>query len=778
MFDDGIQEQGPQFGAVRKQNPEERLYPESNNMLPLPKEAARASSLDSARSIELHHKLLGYYQRELERQTDNRAEMAEDERIYDNEHWTPEEKAILEERGQEALVYNVTSTTINWIIGTEKRSRTDFRVLPRRRDASKPAERKTQILKYLSDVNKSPFHRSRAFEDCAKVGIGWLEDGVQDEDDGEPLYSRYESWRNMLWDSACTELDLSDSRYVFRSKWLDFDVGAAMFPTRVQHIREACREAGSNGTDWLNGDDAMDSLEDAIAEGVLDAILMHRQRFRAIECWFRQPVKVKRLRGGDFKGEVYDPNFQPHVDDVQAGKAVIIEKVMMRMHVAIMTANALLYVGPSPYRHNRFPFTPIWCYRRGSDGMPYGMIRGMKGIQRDINKRASKALAILSSNKTIMDEGAVPDLDEFAEEVSRPDAIIVKKQGKELVINAERDLAPAHLDLMSRSIAMIQQQSGVTDENLGRSTNATSGLAIGRRQEQGAMATAGIFDNLRFSAQVQGEKQLSIVEQFMGEEKQFRITNMRGSPEYITINDGLPENDIVRTKADFVISEQDWRASVRQAQTEELLQLLTQLAPVNPQVALVMLDLVVEGMDVPQRDELVQRIRQITGMRDPDAEEPTPEELQKAEAAAKAQQRQDALLDATIAEKQANATLKAQQAQKASAEMQKALSAMASGNVDATRSALETAMQMLTAPGAVPVADQILHEAGFQSRTEQEEDARQAGIMQGEEQAAAEQAQAEKAAAAQAQQQAEQEGMAEPGQPAPEQLQPAPQPGA
>ena len=64
-----------------------------------------------------------------------------------------------------------------------------------------------------------------------------------------------------------------------------------------------------------------------------------------------------------------------------------------------------------------------------------------------------------------MDEGAVDDLDEFAEEVSRPDAIIVKKQGKELVINAERELAPAHLELMSRSISMIQTLSGVTDEN-------------------------------------------------------------------------------------------------------------------------------------------------------------------------------------------------------------------------------------------------------------------------------------------------------------------------
>ncbi len=763
MFDDPIQSKSIEFGAVKSSSPEERLYPDSTNMLPV---AQGSSSLDSPTGILLQRKLIGFYQRELERQGVNRIEMAEDEDFYDNEQWSAEEKAVLDDRGQFPLVYNVISTTINWVIGTEKRGRTDFRVLPRRKDAAKPAERKTQILKYLSDANRSTFHRSRAFEDATKVGIGWLEDGVQDEDDSEPIYSRYESWRNMLWDSACTELDLSDARYVFRSKWLDYDVGASMFPDRLPHIQEACRDAGAFGTDWMHGDEAMDSLEDAIAEGTLDSLAMNRDRFRAIECWFRKPTQVKRLRGGDFRGEVFDPDFQPHVDEVTSGRALIVEKSMMRMHVAILTTSHILYLGESPYRHNRFPFTPIWGYRRGRDGMPYGLIRGMKGIQRDINKRASKALHILSTNKVVMDEGAVPDLDEFSEEVARPDAIIVKKKGYELTLNAERELAPAHLDLMSRSITMIQQQSGVTDENLGRRTNATSGIAIGRRQEQGAMATAGLFDNLRLAAQIQGEKQLSTVEQFMTEEKQFRITNMRGTPEYVTVNDGLPENDIVSTKADFIISEQDWRASVRQAQVEELLNLLTQLAPVNPQVALVMLDLVVEGMDVPQRDELVKRIREITGMRDPDAEELTPEEQARAQAQQIAQQRQDALTDATIADKQASAQLKATQAQRASAETQKAMTAIASGNVEATRIALEAALAMLSAPAAVPVADQLLHEAGFMSRTEQEEDARQAGIIEGEaqQQAADEQEQAALQQAAD-----EQAGMNQP---------PMPQPGA
>lgn len=361
-----------------------------------------------------------------------------------------------------------------------------------------------------------------------------------------------------------------------------------------------------------------------------------------------------------------------------------------------------------------------------------------------------------------MDEGAVDDLDEFQDEVSRPDGIIVKKQGKELVINAERELAPAHLDMMSRSISMIQSLSGVTDENLGRSTNATSGRAITARQEQGSMTTAAIFDNLRYAVQIHGEKELSLIEQYFSEQKQFRITNMRGTPEYVTINDGLPENDIVRTKADFVISEADWRSTIRQAQNEELFALLQQLAPVAPQLAMVMLDLLVEGMDIAQREEIVKRIRQFTGMRDPDAEEMTPEEkqaeMQKQQAAAQQQELQMRDVMATIAGKEAKAQRDAVAAQKDMAsidklgvEVKQILAAVAGQNVNSQKAALEAALAAISAPGAARVADTLLEEAGFVSRTDEEDATAKAAAQ--EQMMAQQQMEQEQAAQQQAQQQ-------------------------
>lgn len=725
---------------VIKDHPEERMMFDVEEV-----EEHRGHELDSEENQRLHRTLLGYHQRELDRQYNNRIEMAIDEDYYDNDQWSEEDRQVLIERGQSPISWNVIAQTVNWVIGSEKRGRTDFKVLPRGKEDAKPAERKSQLLKYLSDVNRTPFHRSRAFEDATKVGLGWLEDGVTDNDDGEPVYSRYESWRNMLWDSASTEFDLSDCRYVIRFKYVDLDVAQAIFPDR-KHLLERSASAGERyGYSDANGDEPSDFAEDEreiSGRGIVDYDNA-RQRVRLIEVWFTKPVKAKKLVDGQFAGELFDPEDAGHAFELQVnGEAILAERVTMRMHVAIMTGEGLVYLSESPYRHNRFPFTPIWGYRRGRDGLPYGLIRSLRDIQDDINKRASKALAILSSNKVIMDEGAVDDLDEFIDEVARPDAVIIKKPGKAIDLNVDRELAPAHLELMSRGIQMIQSVSGVTDELLGRSTNATSGVAVQARQEQGSMSTSKLFDNLRFAVQVQGEKQLSLIEQFFTDQKQFRITNQRGSPEYITVNDGLPDNDIARSKADFIITDAEWRASLRQAQAEQLMEMMTRLPP---QVSLVMLDLVVESMDLSNREELVKRIRQVTGQRDPDATELTPEEQQAMQAQAAQQQMQQEVAMAQLRRLVAQAMKDEANAQKTAAEIAKT-------NVEVQKAAVDTAHTAMAAPGLLAVADGIMDEAGFVSATDQQRMAEEEAMAEQaameeqammEEQAAMEQQQAD-----------------------------------
>lgn len=690
--------------------------------------------LDNEEIMDLHRRLRAFYVTEQDRQFLNRMEQAEDDDFYDNIQWKPEEIQALTDRGQDPMIYNVLSASVDWITGTEKKTRSDFRILPRRKEEGKQAQRKTELMKYLSDASRSHFHKSRAFEDAIKVGIGWLEDGWDPAADGEPLYTRYENWRNVLYDSASQEMDLSDARYIFRHKWIDLDIAKAMFDKRKAVIeRSVSSSSGLFSLDQMS-DEVSDAHENALQDRVGEASGSRtddlsgydRQRVRIIEAWIRIPVMTDKLSGGAFSGEVYDEHSEAHQEAVASGTSTIIKRMVMRMHVAIFTAEGMLYFGRSPYRHNQFPLTPIWAYRRAKDGLPYGMIRRLKDIQRDVNKRAANALHILSTNKVVMDEGAVPDMDEFLEEVNRPDAVIIKKTGKELRFNVDREFSESHVNMMSRSISMVQQASGVTDELLGRRTNASSGIAIQRRQEQGSMATAKLFDHNTFAQQVRGEKVLANMEQFMSEKKAFRITNKQGVPEYVEVNDGLADNDIIRTKADYIIDEEDMRSTMRQAAADQLMQMIPQL---SPQVATVMLDLLIEMTDLPYADEIAKRIRSVTGMPDPneDPDNLSPEDQEKKAAAAQQAQFQQEVAQAELRDKVASAALK--EAQAAVLGKKAILDTVA-----AQEKALSAASNAIEKPAAVTMADHILHESGYDSRSTMEEQAEAAALQQQQEQ--------------------------------------------
>lgn len=208
--------------------------------------AVKPSQLDSEAMTSRHRANMGHFFNELEIQSENRKRRAEYEAFYDGYgQWAEEDKAILRSRGQVPLVFNVTATSINWLLGTERRGRTDFRLLARREEGIKAAEKKTAIMKYLSDVNRSEFAISKAFRDSTITGLGWLESGVQDADNREPIYDRHESWRNIIHDSRSVEDDYSDGRYLFRVRWTDVDTACALLAACSANMGD-CLQAAPN----------------------------------------------------------------------------------------------------------------------------------------------------------------------------------------------------------------------------------------------------------------------------------------------------------------------------------------------------------------------------------------------------------------------------------------------------------------------------------------------------------------------------------------------------
>lgn len=678
---------------------------------------AKRHKLDSPEYVELHSRLMGHFFHEIQVQAPGRKEMEIDADFKDHIQYTEGDLAILEDRGQTPLVYNVAATTINWLIGTERRSRMDFAILPRSKEGGESAERKTELIKYIADVNHSAMHYSRAFAEQATVGLSWLECGVQADNGVMPVYERKESWRNIFCDSLHEELDASDARYIFRAKWADVDTAVRFWPKRRGTILSAVSSHYMVGADLSAfGEDAMDSWEESNQEpGYLYGSgtgVYQRQRVRLIECWFRTPVDTQIIRGGEFSGEVYDPDSPGHQDQVKREKANIVTSRRMRMNVALMTSSGLLSVNPSPYRHDQFPFTPLYAYRRSRDGVPYGVMRGLRDPQRDLNARAGKLLHILATKRVLVAKGSVDDLEELRLEAARPDSVIEYDATKPAPqVQTDLEQVTGHMQMMDVDIGMIQRVGGVTDENLGRTTNATSGKAIVAKQDQGALATAELFDNLRFARMIHGEKLMVCTEQYLTGQQEFRTRNERGGPDFHKINDGDPANNIALHKANYIISQDEWRASMRQANTERLLAVLQQLAPAAPHIVSMILDLVVEAMDIPKRDEIVKRIREGTGILDPDLDPDSPEAQAAQQAQAEQQALQQRAVVAEIEEKEARAQELQAKAAKTGADADVARAKVASEELANMNAALMAAEMLLRNAGLGPMADSLLSDA-------------------------------------------------------------------
>jgi hypothetical protein len=673
------------------------------------------NALDGQQVVKLWNWLQGMFQYEKRRQGPNRMQMALDCDYYDGDQFTDEDIFELMERGQAPLVYNLTKRTVDWVIGTEKKTRFDFKVLGRTEDDVENARIKTDAMKYFQDVNRTQFVRSQAFRESAIAGVGWLEDGVRADSDEEPIYSRNETWWFTLHDSHAMHLDHTDARYHFRYRYVDADIAEAMFPKRAQFVKANAQNASIIDEKMLDdfylgnrisGEDYHAGSFGRMNQSHYGFIDSSRERVKIYEAWFKMPVRESTFRSKSMphlNGEKYDANNLGMRTAVLTGDATAIDRVNMRVFYMLYTDTGVLAYGRSPYRHNQFPFTPIWCYRRGRDNMPYGMIRNIRDPQDGFNRRMAKAIFALTAYRVTADSDAIDEKtmswEELRIEAGRPDAMIIKRRGTSIDVAQDRELGEEHMKIAQTEASLIIDTSGVTSDNLGMDSNAQSGKAIIAKQTEGSAVTAEMFDNYRLGSQISGEKQLSLIEQFVSEEKIFRITDKKGRAQWRKVNEitidpatGEPRvlNDLTATKADFVIDQQDFHATMRQAAAEVLGEVISKLGNLEPQMTLRLMRMMIDVSDWPNKDEMVAELDQITGYKDPAGAQTAEEKAEmeramqeQAAAAQKQQQQADAAFQAELADKLSKAEKNKAEAQEALARAQQALAEAAKKTAEA-----------------------------------------------------------------------------------------------
>ncbi|MGC1550527.1 MAG: hypothetical protein WA777_18550, partial [Rhodanobacter sp.] len=596
---------------------------------------------------------------------ENRREQMMDADYYDCIQWMAMDAAVLLDRGQAPLTFPLIKQMCDWLIGTERRTRIDWDVLPRKDSDVPIAQVKKEVLKWVSDINGSGWERSRQFSDVVKVGIGWTEQCFNNDKLKEGVTDRYIDWKSIWWDPYSRSNVLRDCRYVTRAKWLDLDYAIAMWPDRANALNERAIGTVDPALEMLELEANLpqmfyNSPNPLLAHNTTGTFGLYgsssvtrgpRKRILVLETWFTRAVNTPLIMGDDVNdlddltGKAFDPNNNEHQSLLSNGVISLTDSVTEQMWMAIWSPGLLLRVNKSPYKHNKFPFTPAWAYRRHRDGMPYGSVRPARDAQDEYNKRRSKILFELSTNRVIYTSDAMDEADEATnlEEAKRPDGEVRLANGKmdSFRIDNGTDRVEGQIKMLAESKQNIYEASGVTRENTGTSAGDQSGRAILAKQQQGAATTAELFDNYRQSIQESGQKTLSNCEQFLSLPKIVRISGPNGAMQWMKVNQPsfdpttgkvLWHNDITASEADFIVDETDYRETVRMAMSEMLFEMIGRMPP---NVALALLDIAVEMTDLPNKDALANRIRQVTGQAAP-GQENSPE----AQAAAQQKQQQ------------------------------------------------------------------------------------------------------------------------------------------
>jgi hypothetical protein len=77
------------------------------------------------------NQLVSWWKNARDYQSANREQMAIDEDFIDGDQWTADDRQTMESRGQMPLVFNEIRVAVQWVLGTERRTRIDWKIIPR-----------------------------------------------------------------------------------------------------------------------------------------------------------------------------------------------------------------------------------------------------------------------------------------------------------------------------------------------------------------------------------------------------------------------------------------------------------------------------------------------------------------------------------------------------------------------------------------------------------------------------------------------------------------------
>lgn len=573
-------------------------------------------------------KLISWVYEAQEAHRDWRAESWEDNEMADGLQWTQADYDKAMAKRIKPLTINRTFPIINYVHGYFLNNKMDILAKGRTKHDTDLGQVMSSSIKFVADQNRAQHKLSRAFKQQIVNGFGCLSVGFNPDPREERIAIRSHNWYSVWWDKYATPwMEKNDCRYVFTQDWTDLDDLKALFPDSKTELSAVYDDLTRSGTGTLYDQHIQDLIMDRVEDQKDYASFWadaSRHRVKPVEMWYTELVDTAfAIMPSGYAIELSDNLSAEQELQAVTQATEIVRATVKKMRVTTFLDNLVLQDQMSPYAHDQYPFVPFVSYLDRFD-FPFGVPRQIKEQDREVNSRRSMGLALMSSRRVLVEQGATENDDRTYAEANRLDGYIkLKTNGlKKIRIEDLSPLARGQEQYAEQSEQEIAEIAGAVGDSLKSQPQSRSGKALVTQKETTSVMIASLIDNARYSNYILGTLISSLIKDTWTGPRVMRVTDSFTQTEkFININEKIESetgievrNDITQATFDLVVSDAPLTDTIREKNMDLLFAAVNAAGPENVDT---ILNLAFELSDIPNKDALLAPLRQRTGY-DPD----------------------------------------------------------------------------------------------------------------------------------------------------------------
>lgn len=537
--------------------------------------------------------------------------------------WDEEVIRTLDTEGRPHFTINLIFPIVNLLAGYQRQNRTDIKLFPRHGGTISIANLGTELMKHTMDMSDGDYETSDCFLDGLISAKGWLTiDRVfMDDPLRGDLVVHKESPFDILEDQNNRSYDVNKGDYIFKTFWWNKKELELAFPGKTKNLDEAFETQDWGLDRYYEHVDTGDYPTDPTIVGDRQDE-RYKTHYRVREQYYKQwenCVILFELATGRKRRLIGD--------EIEKAKRLVTKA--NREYKIIERSQPVLYkttsVGELLLEHIRDPFdgltlfpffrfAPYWV-----DGYVMGVVDNLKESQQEVNKRRSQALHHLNTTANSgwvvgsdRNKQAIQNLEKFG---SKPGVILSKADFDNYLERiTPNPLDVGHFALADQAAKDMQNISGINPSLLEQVPEGKeSGRAKMLRQQAGLVVSEIIFDNF-----ARTQKQLGIFlweiirrtdvyseQEIMSIVQESNLKSfIKQGPEGQQIIDISPIRSWYLGRYGIKVSRSTNLPTVKMANFEMALDALRAGLPIPP-------DIIMELSDLPNKDEIVARLKQM-----------------------------------------------------------------------------------------------------------------------------------------------------------------------